>query len=181
MPKFSLKWWLAAVVLLAGTGVTGGLYAQSGAGSVAIALGNSGSGRIGTVTALNPLEFTLPNGNAQKIQGLDLYDITNIDAKFLNRLTLRLYITNPQDMGSIFNNPNAFLEVTVTDPGDPNAVYASATMTRQQASVALMPRGVPGGTTGLKVRSSITVPGGRPPGRQASVGSLTTLLEMSAG
>ena len=151
--------WLITGLAVIATGLFGWLWAAGGTANISITAANPGAaGGISSVVPLNPATYTVANGNAQKIQGVDLFDITNIHSQSINSLTARFYILNPQDMGKVFNNPNAFLLVKITDYDDPEVVYASATATRERASVLLRPTGIPGSTSQLKVRADVVVP-----------------------
>ena len=172
---------LAVGLVMLGTGLFGWLWATGGNASVPITAGNpDAAGRISSVVALTPTTYSVPNGNALKVQGVDLYDITNIHSPAINNLTARFYVLNPQDMAGVLANPNSFLLVKVTEYDDPEVVYGSAMVTRERASVLLQPTGIPGSTSRLKLRAEVVVPGGSPPGVQLdTVSGLTTLLEVS--
>lgn len=168
-------------LLLAATGLMGGLYAQSGTTAISITNANpAAGGRLATITEVASSASLVAKGNSQRIQGVALYDITNIAPGFENSLTLRFYILNPQDIGLAFGSDNTFIELKVTDFSNPNIIYASGRAFKDMGSIILLPRGVPQGTTKLKLRGAVTIPGGRSGGaQQPGQTSLATQLELS--
>ena len=171
------RWWWFAVLLLMATGLMGGLWAGGGTTSLTITAANSG-GSVATITQLASAASLVSKGNSQRIQGVGLYDITDIASGFENSLTLRFYVLNPHEMGLAFGSEKTFLELSVTDYSNPNLVYAAATASTQAGSVTLLPRNVPAGTTKLKLRGDIVIPGGRAGGaKKPGSQPLKTLLE----
>ena len=152
---------MGAVFVLA-TGILGGLWAGGSTTGVAITALNGG--KLATITELPQTASLGAKGNSQRIQGVALYSITDIAPGFENSLTLRFYILNPHEMGLAFGSDRTFLELSVTDFSNPNIVYASGTAYREKGTIALLPRGVPEGTTQLKLRGNIVIPGGRAEG-----------------
>ena len=174
---------MGAMLLLA-TGLLGGLWAEGGTTGIAITAPNNG--KLATITELPQTASLGAKGNSQRIQGVALYDITEIAPGFENSLTLRFYILNPHEMGLAFGADRTFLELSVTDFSNPNTVYASGRAHRERGTIALLPRGVPEGTTKLKLRGNIVIPGGRSggvkkPGQQSLNIRLEVALQASQG
>ena len=119
-------------------------------------------------------------GNSQRLQGVSLYDITNIAIGHENNLSIRFFILNPHEMSLAFGSEKTFLELTVTDFSNPNEEFAAATASAEEAGVTLLPRGVPAGTTQLKIRGNIVIPGGRAGGaEQPAQKNLIIFVEVS--
>jgi len=131
--------------------------------------------------------FSIVQGAAQKVSGIELYKIVLGDTQFSNEVTIEVALLDPEDMGKVFNNPNAFIDVGVWYP-DPNQEEPGRTSVTQldhdntwvlrdegsKASDRMMSRlnggallfpSVAGQNT-LYVLASIMVPGGAPPGQQ---------------
>ena len=125
-------------------------------------------------------------GNSLRIQGLALYDIADVASGFENSLTLRFYILNPHQMGQAFGADKTFLELFVMDYSNPNTVYASSRAHRENSTIPLLPRRVPEGTTKLKLRGDIVIPGRREggvkkPGQESLNIKLEVALQASQG
>lgn len=166
-------------LLIAPTGLLGGLWAGGSNTGVAITAGGTG-GKMAIITKLPQTAALAARGNSQRIQGVALYEITDIAPGFENSLTLRFYILNPHEMGLVFGADRTFLEISVTDYSNPNIVYASGTAHKEKGTIALLPRGVPIGTTQLKLRGNIVIPGGREGGsRQPGQQPLDIALEIA--
>ena len=171
-------------MLLMATGLLGSLWAGGSTTGVAITAPNNG--QLATITQLPQTASLGAKGNSQRIQGVALYSITDIAPGFENSLTLRFYILNPHEMGLAFGADKTFLELSVTDFSNPTIVYASGTAHREKGTIALLPRGVPEGTTQLKLRGNIVIPGGREggakkPGQQSLNIALEVALEATQG
>ena len=147
------------------TGLTGAVWAQTGTAKLSIA-SPTASGRVARTTATKATASLKARGNSGKNQGATLYEITDIARGFENKLTVRLYVLNPEEMGLAFGEDRTELELTVTDFSDPNIVYASATASADKARVTLLPRGAPAGIDRLKLRGSIVIPGNRAKGAE---------------
>ena len=172
------------VILLGATGILGGLWA--GGGSIGITITAPNNGKLATITELPQTAALGSKGNSQRIQGVALYNITDIAPGFENSLTLRFYILNPHQMGLAFGADKTFLELSVTDFSNPNTVYATGRAHREKGTIALLPRGVPEGTTQLKLRGNIVIPGGREggvknPGQESLNIKLEVALQASQG
>ena len=138
-------------------------------GQVGLSISPANPDAGGLVAVVEPIDqtVTVTWGKAQVVYGKSIFKIDNITSGMANRLLIHLILTNPQDMCKVLGNPNAWIEVTVSDsPDTPGNTYASGRLTREDAEVLLMPEGVPDGTKTLYVQVSIKVPGGPPPGQQ---------------
>lgn len=132
------------------------------------------------MTPLASAASLVAQGNSQRVQGVALYEITDIAAGQENSLVIRFFILNPHEMGPAFGSRNTFLELTVTDFSNPNTVYASATAWAENAAVTMLPREVPPGTTELKIRGGIVIPGSRSGGsQQPGQANLSIQVEVS--
>ena len=160
MRRASLFLFLAVVFMLVWASASGHV-------SLSVASGNPDAG--GRVAVVTPIDqpVTVTWGKAQVVYGKSIFKIDKIAPGTANRVLIHLILTNPQDMCKVLGNPNAWIEVTVSDSADtPGNTYASGRLTREKAEVLLMPEGVPDGTTTLYIQVSIKVPGGAPPGQQ---------------
>ena len=125
--------------------------------------------------------FTVSVGKSQQITGVGLYNISNIISTYQNSLRISIYLTDPQDMGSVLHNPNSYINVSLYYPASNGAVTyngstysytgVSGIITRTNTVVILSTVGVTSSSSYL-VLASITVPGGNPSGQQNTIGSL---------
>lgn len=176
---------VAIVITLLGTGTA--WMATNTTLSTDITTGSAlTSGEIADVTALSSY-FTVSQGAAELIEGVALYRIELGSANFSNTISINLMILNPQDMGGVLNNPNAYIDVkvyyadtngttTINDEGTFVKVspdtgdHASYRMSRTEGDVFIKPS-VTGKIT-LYVLASICTPGGIPPGQQSQLSNL---------
>ena len=124
---------------------------------------------------------TVSVGKSQQITGVGLYNISNIILTYQNSLRISIYLTDPQDMGSVLHNPNSYINVSLYYPASNGAVTynghtysytgVSGIITRTNTVVILSTVGVTSSSSYL-VLASITVPGGNPSGQQSTIGSL---------
>jgi uncharacterized membrane protein len=126
--------------------------------------------------------FTLNQGRAQKIEGIELFEVNLGSPRFSDQIRINLLLTNPDAMRSVLNNPNSYIEVAVwyedsngthTLSGTTTKVKkdesASAIIHDMNANVLLLPS-IPNQEK-LYILASIMVPGGSPPGQQPPEGS----------
>lgn len=169
--------WLGLVLT---TAILGMVWAAS-ADVVALSIvPGSSTGRLVTqLVALDPDTFTVTKGRAQVIAGINLYDVIGVATEFHDRLVLRLYILNPADMERIWGSPNAYVEILVTNLADAKQVYGSTLLSRQLAYAMIRPS-LPLAVDSFRIRASVVVPGGSPPGIQEDyLGALRFRLEVS--
>ena len=94
-------------------------------------------------------------------------------------MSLRFYITNPQEMGQIFGSDKVILQLAVTDFFDETVVFADGTARARDALVTLLPRGVPSGTTKLTLRGDVQFLQGVPEDTVLTPEDLETFLEVT--
>jgi hypothetical protein len=136
---------------------------------------------VNNITKMNG-NFTVEQGKAQVISGVELFKIDLGAPRFSNQLRINVLLTNPDEMSAVLTNPNSFIEVAVwyEDPAGEHTlndkvtkvkkdVNASANINRMNGDVLLRPSVVNKGT--LYILANITVPGGAPPGQQPPPGS----------
>ena len=174
----------AALVAVFAGSVFAWTQASLGLG-INITPGGDGGKLVKNLTAIGET-FSITRGAAQKVSGIELYKIELGDAESSNKVTIEIALLNPEDMGAVLNNPNAFIDVGVYYPDaggrvtldcDPVDVVsrdegprASAMMSKVIGDVLLHPS-VTGQST-LYILASIVVPGGSPPGQQAQLTDL---------
>jgi hypothetical protein len=177
------------LVTLAGSVVT---WAQS---SSSLSFSISAAGTDGqVVTGITSIgeTFSITQGKAQKVSGVELYKIELGSAQFSNLIRINLALLNPQDIGKVLNNPNSFIEVSVYYPGTgdgqvtldydgttaipDNGDMASAMMSRVIGDVLLFPS-VTGQST-LYILASINTPAGPPPGQQEQLTDLEFYIDV---
>lgn len=138
------------------------------------------SGEIVVVTPLSS-SFTITQGAAQIVTGVELYQIDLGAARFSDLIRVEVILLNPQDVGKVLNNPNAYIDIgvwyedgnglhTLTDntkvSKDPGT-RASARMSKTVGNVYIYPSVTMRDT--LYILASITTPGGIPPGQQVQL------------
>ena len=133
--------------------------------------------------------FSIVQGKAQKIAGIELYEIVLAAQEDCDDVEIYLAFQNAYDMGKVFNNPHSFLDVGVWYPVDPGGDPESCTLTRTgqtlwkdegdedrkasammseaQGTVVLKPSKTV--TSTIHILASIIVPGGAPPGQQGQL------------
>ncbi|MDG7034737.1 MAG: hypothetical protein JRM78_00760 [Nitrososphaerota archaeon] len=132
---------------------------------------------------------TVSVGKSQQITGVGLYNISNIILTYQNSLRISIYLTDPQDMGSVLHNPNSYINVSLYYPASNGAVTynghtysytgVSGIITRTNTVLILSTVGVTSSSSYL-VLASITVPGGNPSGQQSTIGSLQFYINIRA-
>ncbi|MDP2871554.1 MAG: hypothetical protein Q8P31_03360 [Bacillota bacterium] len=170
--------WLGLIIT---TTVLGIVWATSvGAVALSITLGGTDGKLVQEIRASNPgTTFTVTRGKAQVIAGINLYEVVGVAPEFHDRLVVRVYILNPGDMKGIFGSPNTYVEILATQPDNPDVVYASTFLSRQLADGVIRPS-LPFGVYSFRIRASVVVPGGSPPGAQEeNLGELRFRLEVS--
>jgi hypothetical protein len=126
--------------------------------------------------------FTLNQGRAQKIEGIELFEVNLGSPRFSDQVRINLLLTNPDAMRSVLNNPNSYIKVAVwyEDPSGTHTLSGTTTKVKKDeaasaiihdmnANVLLLPS-IPNQAK-LYILASITVPGGAPPGQQPPAGS----------
>ena len=132
--------------------------------------------------------FSIIQGKAQKVSGIELYEIELAEAAVCDDVRIHLTLLNPYDMGKALNNPHSFIDVGIWYPVDtgsePSVVLdhngqtvwrddgakASAMMSQAVGNVLLQPSETV--TSTLYILASIMVPGGAPPGQQEELTDL---------
>ncbi|MHA1632558.1 MAG: hypothetical protein ACTSXC_07125 [Candidatus Freyarchaeota archaeon] len=124
-------------------------------------------GAIAIVESMNQT-VTITRGKAQVISGICIFNISKIPVGMANRLIIYVILINPYDMCNVLSNPNAYINVTVSDSHNTTGnVYAWDILSRERAEVLLKPQNVPSDVATLYIQVSIMVPSGRaPPGVQ---------------
>jgi len=181
---------MALLLVTLATSVT--VWAQT-ASSVGISISAGGmEGKVvANLTAIGET-FSITQGKAQKISGVELYKIELASAQFSNLVRINLTLLNPQDIGKVLSNPNSFIEVGVYYPGtgdgqvtldyDGTTVIpdstdkARAVMSRVIGDVLLFPS-VTGQDT-LYILASINTPAGPPPGQQEQLTALDFYIDV---
>lgn len=161
------------------------------AGSIGVA-GPNGQPNPGglpyNLTALSGT-FTVAVGKSQQINGVGLYNISNIITTYQNSLRISIYLTDPQDMGSVLHNPDSYINVSLYYPNSNGAVTYNGNkysytgvggiITRTNTVLVLSTAGVTPSSSYL-ILASITVPGGNPSGQQSTIGSLQFYINIRA-
>ena len=161
------------------------------AGSIGVA-GPNGQPNPGglpyNLTALSGT-FTVSVGKSQQINGVGLYNISNIITTYQNSLRISIYLTDPQDMGSVLHNPDSYINVSLYYPNSNGAVTYNGNkysytgvggiITRTNTVLVLSTAGVTPSSSYL-ILASITVPGGNPSGQQSTIGSLQFYINIRA-
>lgn len=180
----------AIVLLLTVTAVSWAVNNDSQ--NLSISSGSTASGgRVADTTALSS-SFTITQGQAQKISGVELFRIDLGSAVYRNDIKIFLLLRNPEDIGSVLNNPHAFIEIQVAYKvnsgqdytlGDGTKVKntsATGIMDIENGDIILTP--VMGGDTvdtdTYWVLGSITTPGGIPPGQQSQLNQLDFYIDV---
>lgn len=174
---------LGAVLSWAATNDTQGLPIASGS--------SLPGGAVANPTSLSNT-FTITQGRAEKISGVELYKIDLGNASFYNRVSIFIYLLNPEDIGKVLNNPNAFINVQVAYKVNDGEDYTlsdatkvkvdtstSAIITRESGQILLQPTNI--GTVDTDtyyILGSITTPGGVPPGQQTQLTELRSFCEV---
>jgi len=133
--------------------------------------------------------FSIIQGKAQKIAGIELYEIVLAEVDVCADVRIHLTLLNPYDMGKALNNPHSFIDVGVWYPVKPtdaqesveldhngqtvwrdDGAKASAMMSQVFGNVVLHPSKTV--TSTLYILASIMVPGGAPPGQQEELTDL---------
>ena len=176
--------WLIMGLLLGATALTGSLWAGQTSTSIEVTARNPGAeGQIATVSSVATTPTVVKTGKnktvIKKILNVTLHQVTNITSGHENDMSLRFYIINPQDMGQMFGNDKAILQLAVTDFFDETVVFAGGTAQAEDALVTLLPRGVPSGTTKLALRGDVQLPGGVLEGTVLAPENLETFLEVT--
>lgn len=177
--------------------VTGAVFAgTTGEGNVTITSGSSLSG--GGLADVSPLSdsFTLFQGNAQKISGVELYKINLASSTVRNQIRVHLSLLNPQEMSQVLNNPNSWVEIDITYEVSSGEDFTLSTgervkiatlrvdadnhMTRERGNITLLPEmgGDSIDTETYWVLGTIKTPGGAPPGQQGQVGDLDIHIDV---
>lgn len=176
--------------------LTGSITAWTAASSalnidVHVSPGGTAGKAVTSVTGIGET-FSITQGKAQKISGVELYEIQLGDAQFSNLIRIDLALLNPLDMGQVLNNPNAFIEAAIYYPGtgadqitldydgtiaipDPGA-SARAIMTKVVGGTYLRPSVT--GQSKLYIVASINTPGGAPPGQQGQLTDLRFYIDV---
>ena len=183
--------WLIVALLLGATALTGGLWASQASTSIEVTAGNpAAEGRIATVSSVATTPIFVTKGKkgkkgkdkevtVKKILNVTLHRVTNIAAGHENHMSLRFYILNPQEVAQLLGSDKAILQLVVTDFSDETVVFADGTARAQDASVTLLPRGVPLGTTKLALRGDLQFPQGVPESTVLAPEDLETFLEVT--
>lgn len=180
------KFILIGVAILLLAGVILSWAATSGGQNLSISSGSTASGGgVADVTALSS-SFTITQGKAQKINGVELFRIDLGNSSYKDKIKIHFYLLNPEDMGQVLNNPHAFINVQVcykVDSGEDftlgdgtkvKKTSATGMITLESGETVLTP------TMGLDstdndtywVLGSITTPGGVPSGQQSQLTQL---------
>lgn len=141
-------------------------------------------GGVATVTARSG-SFTVEQGKAQQIAGVELFQIDLGAARFSDLITVEVLLLNPGDLSRVLNNPNAYMDValwfesasgtyTLSDGVTKVAkdLAAEGRINRASGAVVLQPR-TPA-VTRYYVLATITTPGGGVPSNEQQ-GQLTRL------
>lgn len=186
---------LASVVLIAAFLTIGVFAATTGTGSVTISSGSTAAG--GGVADVTPISdtFTIFQGNAQKISGVELYKVDLGSSTYRDRVKLSIYLLDPENMGAVLSNPHSFIEIQVAYEVNSGEDYTLDTgekvkvatlresvdthLSRQNGEMLLLPTmgGDSVDTDTYYILGSITVPGGIPPGQQEQISNLRIVCE----
>lgn len=170
--------------------------ATTGEGQVSITTGSSlPGGGLADVTPLTD-SFTLTQGNAQKVAGVELHRIDLGNSTIRNQIRVYVSLLNPGEMSRALNNPNSWVEVFLvyrvssgedfTLSTGENVKIASLRIsadnhvTRENGSITLLPQMGEDAidTSTYWVLGTIKTPGGSPPGQQEQAGSLKFYVEV---
>ena len=179
-----------AVLLLIGTVVS---WASTSTGqSVSISSGSTASGGGVADTTRLLSSFTMTQGQAQKISGLELFRVDLGSAVYRNDIRIFFSLLNPEDIGKVLNNPRAFIEIqvgykvnsgedyTLGDGTKVKKTLASGIISVERGEIVLFP--AMGEDTidsdTYWVLGAITAPGGVPPGQQAQLNELRFYLDV---
>lgn len=177
--------------------LTGSIFAATtGEGQLSLTTGSSLPG--GGLADVTPLaeSFTLTQGNAQKVAGVELHRIDLGSSTIRNQIRVHASLLNPGDMSKVLNNPNSWVEVFLAYRVSSGEDFTLSTgekvkiaslrvgadnhMTRENGSVALLPEmgGDEIDSDTYWVLGTIKTPGGAPPGQQEQVGFLRFHVEV---
>lgn len=166
--------------------------ATSSGQNISVSSGSTAAaGGVSDVTALSS-SFTITQGRAQRISGVELYKVDLGSASYRNNVKFFLTLLSPEDMGQVLSNPHAFIQVevcykvtsgedyTLGDGTKVKKTSASGMITAESADLVLFP--TMGGDTAdsdtYYVLGSITVPGGVPAGQQTQLTELDFYLNV---
>lgn len=171
------------LLLIVVLGITSSMVSAYATSGTTLLLGSStpgtASGRAYDLREIGS-KFTISRGVAQVTGGQALYMIDNIFPNSHDSLRVYVFLTNPEELGKVLNNPNSFIdvglwyedsdgsskitvdnnEVTVEDTG------VSAKLSRVHAEALLKLSDVREVRDNYYIVAQITVPGGIPPGQQ---------------
>jgi len=135
--------------------------------SLSVSAGNANAGGAVAVVESISQNVTVTLGKAQRTSGVTIFNISRIAPGAANLLLIHMILVNPQDIVKVLGNPNAYINVTVSNSSStPGEIYVWDILSKERAEVFLKPQNVPVGTRTIYIQVSITVPGGPPAGQQ---------------
>ena len=168
----------------------------TGQGNVVITAGSSlPGGGLADITALSD-PFTVFQGNAQKISGLELHRIDLASSAIADQIRVQISLINAENMSQVLSNPYSWVEISIVYQVSSGQNFTLSTgekvkiaslrvdadnhMTREHGSITLLPEmgGDSIDTDTYWVLGSVTIPGGAPPGQQNQLGVLNIHVDV---
>ena len=139
-----------------------------------------------SVTPIIGETFSIMQGAAQKIEGIELYEIVLTEQDDCDDVEIYLTLLNGYDIDKVLSNPHAFIDVGIWYPVKPEGAQdsvdldrtgqelwrdeggegrnVSAVISEAKGTAVLEPSKTV--TSTLHILASIVVPGGAPPGQE---------------